>query len=1171
MVRVTALLICFTMLISAFTFSFQTENTAGGIDSNAPEPLAAVTFTNVSEEVGLAGVAGDFLAWGDYNNDGYQDLLVNGRRLFRNTGPPSWKFTEVTSTAGITGGNYGTWGDYDNDGYLDFYAPGTDRLWHNNGDGTFTDVTTAAGGIRDTYNSAACGWGDYDSDGYIDLYIANYEDANMNGYPDALWHNEGNGTFTNVTESAGVSESEPSRGVSWGDYDDDGDLDIYISNYRIRPNHLWENQGNGTFRNVAVDKGVEGHETVRLGTSYYGHTVGSAWADYDNDGDLDMWSTNLVHKDLWRGPICDDSYMFRNNGPAEGYNFTDVRQFTDIPTKNIGGGEDELMVGVAWGDYDNDGYLDLFLPQVYNDIEYAYSYLYHNDGDGTFTEVSTETGVRVWDTYGGAWCDYNNDGWLDLVTEGKGNSSVNGTHEIHLYRNNGNTNNWLQVTLKGTVSNAAAIGARVSATGGGVSQLREVEGGMGSHSMQNSLMPEFGWGTYSGTVDISVRWPTGLYQNQTGVGLNQHITITEKPVYADLIVENLSVSKQYPVAGDIVQLVATIKNIGDAAATNGTVTFFEDPVSKQGPSIIGTDELLCMVPPGKTCKAFTKWNTTNKVSSDIIIVISDVLPGDSNSSNDKSTYPITVRSSNELPKAVLEVKPVLAGIDDTVTFNGSGSTDDIVVVRYRFYFGDGLDSGWLTTPVTTHKYTSAGEYEAYLIVEDYDGAHSDMNSSSARQMITISAEPVNHAPVINKIDLTPREVAPGGSVKISVDASDEDGDEINYFYSPEAGTMTGSGPVVYWTAPLTEGDYKIQIHISDGKIESERMEIEISVKSSTTENQIPVILGLSVNPTTIAPDATATVSVNAYDPEGNDLLYRYSTTGGTITGDGSVATYFAPAGEGDYQISVVVNDGELDSLVSTITVTVFRNDLPVISSIIIDPEEPVANEVVKLQVFASDPDGDKLSYDWVAEKGSISGTGSKIFWTAPDEVGFYEITVTVFDTHGGEVVESISINVIYPAGGPDIIRINIQPDSAGNDGTEEILITVEIGHPASLDFIEEVLIDLTGLGGTETERLYDNGRKGDDEAGDGIYSIVYTVPYGTPEGLVELTVTAEDINGNIAADNGVFVVKDTLGDGGEPEPVLSNMQFGILVGCVVVIILIILLVLYYYQRTGSRE
>jgi hypothetical protein len=185
---------------------------------------------------------------------------------------------------------------------------------------------------------------------------------------------------------------------------------------------------------------------------------------------------------------------------------------------------DELYSSPSFGDYDNDGDLDLFVTQVYY-LVHGDSHLFRNNGNLTFTNVTEDAGVKVWNSWGTAWADYDNDGDLDLIVEGS--SYPNPFYEIRLYRNNGSPNNWLKIDLRGCWSNWAAIGARVTVTNGSVTQMREVEGGTGTGSSQNSLTLEFGFDNYSGPVDIQIRWPSGLVQDVNGVTLNQTLEITE--------------------------------------------------------------------------------------------------------------------------------------------------------------------------------------------------------------------------------------------------------------------------------------------------------------------------------------------------------------------------------------------------------------------------------------------------------------------------------------------------------------------------------------------------------------------------------------------------------------------------------------------------------------------
>jgi len=504
--------------------------------ASAHEGYDGPTFTEAAAATGLLEAGGSSYAWVDFDGDLRLDLVVNGHRLFRSLDSPDVGFAEVEDD-GIEGGYGGVWADYDNDGLTDVFVTTaqrdpTDRLYRNLGGGQFEDVTATAG-INDEWESPAAGWGDYDGDGYVDLYIANYENPDNMGEPrpDYLWHNNGDGTFTDVSQEAGI-RAEPDqcgRGVSWADYDNDGDLDIYVSNYRLDPNYLWENQGDGTFVEVAQERGVAGiRRDDTGGGDAYGHTIGSAWADWDNDGDLDLFIANLVHKDHERGRYCDDSKLYRNDGPAAGWSFTDIRDGSGIPYRPFPGDEDELFSGPAWADYDNDGDLDLFITQVYTNLDYAHSHLYRNLGDGQFENVIVAAGARVWGAWGTAWGDYDADGDLDLVVGGRdGSDSSDYPARLHLFRNDGHANHAnhaLHLRLSappGAELNTAAIGARVTVQTPDGSQLREVAGGTGTSAMYDSPTLEFGLGDHGGPVDVTVRWPDGTVETHQRVAVDR--------------------------------------------------------------------------------------------------------------------------------------------------------------------------------------------------------------------------------------------------------------------------------------------------------------------------------------------------------------------------------------------------------------------------------------------------------------------------------------------------------------------------------------------------------------------------------------------------------------------------------------------------------------------------
>lgn len=471
-------------------------------------------FTDVTERSGLGSVKGRRVAWGDYNGDGYEDLLVDGHRLFRNNRDGT--FTEVTDIAGLkgaVGAVGGVWADFNNDGHLDFYmmARGDGsygRFWRNNGDGTFTDITATAVNRLDEVPTEGAGWGDYNGDGRVDLYLANYEKPRSRaihmgiGTRDVLWRNNGDGTFTDATQEAGLVTLEPmnGRGVNWGDYNNDGLLDIFVSNYRLDPDFLWRNNGDGTFTNVAQEQGVEGLEKK----GNYGHTIGSEWGDYNNDGNLDLFSANLAHP-RYIG-LSDKSMLLENSGPPY-YRFRDRKKEAGIRYQ-------ETDSEPSFGDYDNDGNLDLFITAVYPQGKSA---LYRNDGHGKFKDVTWLAGVRVSNSWTSAFADFDRDGDLDLV--------VGSADGIRLFANEGNPNNWLQIRVIGSRCNRDGIGSRVKVKSPHGIQIREVEGGKGTGS-QHSLPVEFGFGNYDGRVDLEIRNTCGQVLREAGVSLNQIITIT---------------------------------------------------------------------------------------------------------------------------------------------------------------------------------------------------------------------------------------------------------------------------------------------------------------------------------------------------------------------------------------------------------------------------------------------------------------------------------------------------------------------------------------------------------------------------------------------------------------------------------------------------------------------
>ena len=441
-------------------------------------------FENVTEAAGLGG--GEFVAWADYNNDGHVDLSTSGK-LFRNGG--NGKFTPVESFAS----SHGAWADFDNDGQLDFYgAGGEGGLLRNLGDDKFKTVPIPANAHK---MSRAAAWGDANNDGAVDLLVTNYEVWNVRGFPDLLYMNQGDGTFALPVNYPNKDEWR-GRGVNWCDFDNDGDQDFYVSNYRLMPNQLWVNDGKGNFADEAKKRGVIGTDDggahpVQGATpayQYSGHTIGSCFGDLNNDGHIDLVVVNFAH-----GPAFQDRTMVLINSGPPAYTFTNINE-----GNKAGIHYQESYAKGSLGDYDNDGDLDIFITTVY---AHNNGTLFENDGRGHFTDVGDKAGVRGNDGYGVAWVDYDNDGDLDLSTSGI------------LMRNRGNDNAWLKVKAIGDrKSNDAAIGARITVNAGDKSYVREVQAGNSGN--QNPFVAHFGLGQHTDPVGVTVRFPSGKIVKQ---------------------------------------------------------------------------------------------------------------------------------------------------------------------------------------------------------------------------------------------------------------------------------------------------------------------------------------------------------------------------------------------------------------------------------------------------------------------------------------------------------------------------------------------------------------------------------------------------------------------------------------------------------------------------------
>jgi hypothetical protein len=491
----------------------------------------------------------------DFDRDGRQDIyFVNAPTVESRADPRSarselWKnngdgtFTDVTGKAGV---GYPGWGmgvatgDYDNDGWEDLYVTcfGPNRLYRNNGDGTFADVTERTG-VGDPRWSTGAAFADYDNDGWLDLFVANYADVRLDALPefgkgktcqyqslpvqcgprglpgsgDSLFHNNKDGTFTAVAAQAGVADPAGrfGMGVAWCDFNEDGYVDLYVAN-DTGPNFLYRNNGNGTFTDLGLASGTALGDNGEAQAS-----MGVAIGDYDRRGRSSIFVTNF----------SDEYNAFYRH--EKDFAFADA----SYATRTAKAGLPFVGWGTGFIDYDNDGWLDLFVANghVYPQVGRAGSQtayrqrklMYRNRRDGTFTETGAELGPALGEpgvSRGVAFGDLDNDGDLDIVI-----NDLDGAPAL-LRNDGGNRNNSLTLDLVGRTSNRSAYGARVKVTSGGLAQTAERRSG-GSYLSQHDARLHFGLERSDRVDTVLVRWPGGATQEFAHLPINAVVTITE--------------------------------------------------------------------------------------------------------------------------------------------------------------------------------------------------------------------------------------------------------------------------------------------------------------------------------------------------------------------------------------------------------------------------------------------------------------------------------------------------------------------------------------------------------------------------------------------------------------------------------------------------------------------
>ena len=540
-----------------------TEKSLQAKVSSIPGPAGPIRLTDVTSETGITfrhtdGSSGHRyivesvsagLALFDYDGDGLIDIyFLNGaplpgadesslstNALYRNEG--NWRFRDVSSEAGVADSGYGlgvTAGDYDNDGdidlYLDNYGPNV--LYENNGDGTFRDVTKAAGvGNGNKVGAGTC-FLDIDGDGDLDLYTSNYVDFTFENHvpctisglpayagplyydpvPDTLYRNNGDGTFTDVSEESGIaSQAGSGMGMVCADYDNDGDTDIFVCN-DSRRNFFFRNDGNGRFEEVAL--------VVGLAYNYFGDanaSMGVDCGDYNHDGYLDFFMTNYQ---------AETAVLYQNSKIG----------FFDDVSRRTGAGSGSYPY-VTWGvgcvDFDNDSSMDLFVAcgHLDDNVEQrddttAYAVkniLLHNNGEGRFEDLSGMAGsgmAACYSSRGAAFDDLDNDGDIDAVI-------LNSRNRPTILRNDSpRDNHWIEIRLQGVKSNRDGVGAQVRVRTGDLEQTDEVHSGRGYQS-HYGLRLHFGLGKHDHIDRIEVRWVGGKVDVLEDVATNQLLTIRQ--------------------------------------------------------------------------------------------------------------------------------------------------------------------------------------------------------------------------------------------------------------------------------------------------------------------------------------------------------------------------------------------------------------------------------------------------------------------------------------------------------------------------------------------------------------------------------------------------------------------------------------------------------------------
>lgn len=463
----------------------------------SPVLYSQTAYSDASSEAGINNVGFNRgVAVIDYNNDGWEDLyftrIAKSNILYRNNGDGT--FSNVSEAAGIDvelDSGASVWGDLDNDGWADLILGNRDvpsQIFRNNGDGTFTDITEETG-IINTGKVQHVLLADVNNDSWLDIYWANL------GSENALYLNQGDGTFLDVTIPSGTSDTQLNMGAVFFDYDNDGDQDLYLSHDADQANILYQNDGKGQFTDVSVEAGV----------NYEGQGMGVDAADFNNDGYLDLYITNLYENTL---------YLNNQDGT-----FSDLSSAAKVDDLGMGW-------GTTWMDYDNDGWVDLYVSnETYFPVfgEFYDNVMYRNLGDLTFAASGSNSPLNSsLGGYGTATLDVNKDGKLDIVIANSG--ATDGNQLLLNQASNGH--HWISLELEGTASNRDAVGATVCLFAAEKQHCDQIMAGTG-YASQNSLRLHFGLGEHTEIDSLIVKWPSGQREVFTELPADDYYHIIE--------------------------------------------------------------------------------------------------------------------------------------------------------------------------------------------------------------------------------------------------------------------------------------------------------------------------------------------------------------------------------------------------------------------------------------------------------------------------------------------------------------------------------------------------------------------------------------------------------------------------------------------------------------------